>query len=640
MLAAIRAFAKSWVAVVLIGLLVVSFAVWGVNDAFKTQIGNSVIKAGEHEVSQQQFRQVWDNALKTIGEQRGQPVTTQEAVDGGLVNTILTDMTEGEALGELVRRIGVQPSDELLGQQMKSNRVFHDPITQRFDPETYKRVLSENGMQPADFESSLRDQIAENHFVSGVTIGIRPPAIYSAALTAFLLESRSASYFVVQPGTVAEPAPPTDAQLRAFMEQNAAQLRRPELRTLSLVRFSAAALAPTMPVDETVLRQRYEVSRGRLSTPEKRSFVQIPVRSQAQAQAGQQRLARGEDPAVVARGLGTQPILNTEVTQATLPDPRVAEAAFRLRPGQSSLVQGQFGAFLIKLNKVTPGKAASFEEARPQLAEQVRAAEAQERVFADVQKFEDAFEGGASLQQAAGAVGAKVYVLGPLTAQGQDQFARPVVGLNERMLKEAFSLAQGAQSDIQDLGKGEYYAMRVDRVQPASLPSLAEVREPLAGRWMQLEMVKRMQARADQLAERVRKGEPMAAVAASAGARLRQVQDISRGTAQQNQALGRAFLTALIGAKPREVFTAEAAEFGIAVARVDAVRPADARMTAALGQARRQQLMGEFFREMAELVKTHARERIDPKVSREKAFQALGLSADQAKAAGAPAIST
>ncbi|HEX8232706.1 MAG TPA: peptidyl-prolyl cis-trans isomerase [Caulobacteraceae bacterium] len=638
MLAALRAFAKSWIAVLLIGLLVVSFAIWGVNDAFKARIGNNVIKAGEHEVSQVQFRQVWDNALKTISQQQGRMITTQEAVDGGLVQTILGDMSQGEALWELIRRAGVRPSDALLGRQLQSNRVFYDPITQRFDPETYKRVLSENNITPADFESSLRDEIAENHFVSGMTIGLRPPAIYSAALTAFLLESRSAGYFVVEPRMVPQVAPPTDAQLTAFMRENAAQLRRPETRTVSLVRFSAAALTPSMPVDEAAVQERWKLQQGKLSTPEKRSFVQIPVRSGPEAQAAAQRLAQGQDAAVVARALGVQPIVNTNVTRETLPDPAVAEAAFRLPNGQVAPVRGNFGAFVIKVTAITPGKTASFDEARPQLEQAVREAKAQERVYADVQKFDEASAGGAALQQAAQAVGAKVYTLGPMTAQGQDQFGRPVVGLNAAMLKQAFSLAQGAQSDVGDLGKGEYYAMRVDRVQPAALPTLAEVRPQLARVWTLRETVKRMQARADQLAERVRRGEALAAVAASVGAPVRRVDNVSRATIQQNQALGRNFLQALIGAKPREVFTAEAAQFGIAVARVDAIRSPDPRMTAALSGARQGQLMGQMFRETADLVKAYAREKLKPQVSPEKAYQAIGLSGDQAKAAGgAPA---
>ena len=47
MFAALRAFAKSWVAAILIGLLIVSFAVFGINDIFTGPVGSSVISAGK-----------------------------------------------------------------------------------------------------------------------------------------------------------------------------------------------------------------------------------------------------------------------------------------------------------------------------------------------------------------------------------------------------------------------------------------------------------------------------------------------------------------------------------------------------------------------------------------------------------------
>ena len=62
MLAVIRAFAKSWVAAILIGLLILSFAVFGVGDVFKTRAQNEVVLAGSRSVSTAEFRAEFDRA--------------------------------------------------------------------------------------------------------------------------------------------------------------------------------------------------------------------------------------------------------------------------------------------------------------------------------------------------------------------------------------------------------------------------------------------------------------------------------------------------------------------------------------------------------------------------------------------------
>ena len=77
MLSATRQFAKSWVAAVLIGLLVVSFAIFGVNDAFQGNYTNDVVKAGSRHVSGPDFRREFDNFRKGAEEQTKRPITIE-----------------------------------------------------------------------------------------------------------------------------------------------------------------------------------------------------------------------------------------------------------------------------------------------------------------------------------------------------------------------------------------------------------------------------------------------------------------------------------------------------------------------------------------------------------------------------------
>jgi len=631
MMKAFRTFAKSWVAKLLFVLLALSFVIWGANTQIDFNFDQSVIRAGDHKVSPQEFATYWQRDIKSISEREGRAITNEEAVKAGIFGVRLEQMAVSNALLELVSRLGVRPSDKLVGQEIARIPAFLDPITRSFSKKTYEEQLRSNGYTDSGvFEEAVRDDMAEQHFASGVMAGLTAPKLYAMVLTSLSTESRSAAYFSVDPRSAGMPSPPTDAQLNAFLKENAERLRRPEFRTFSLIRFSTAALASTLPVDEAEVVKHYEATKASRTTPEKRSFVQISVRNPAEAQQVAARLNRGEDPQAVARAMRLQAIPYTDAVKGAVIDQRVADAAFSLQQGQASgPVQGALGLAVVKVTKVTPGTAVTLEQARPEIVKQLQAAAAQEKVYADAAKYDDLRDKGSNLHQAAQAIGTKVYAIGPITKDGRDQYGRPNPAITQRMLDDAYATPQGGETDLVDIGKGEYYALRVEKITPSSVPSLAEVRGPLMQEWMRREVIRRMQAKADQLAARVRAGEPIEKVAQSAGAQVRQVNGVSRVTVGQQRELGQQFLVKLFDAKPRDVYTAEGPGFAISVARVTEIKPGDPGFVAGVAQAGQARMNQDMGQEMAELVRLAARARIKPKVDRNRALRAINVSPEQ-----------
>jgi len=642
MMSLFRRFAKSWVAAVLMGLLIISFGIWGISDVFHRRISDAVIKAGSREISRTEFKTVFDRQLKRLSQENGnQPVTAREAVAQGFDKYLLQQLAVQESLSELIRRDGIRPSAELVVQELRKIPAFFNQVSGAFDETAYKQLLAQNGLTPAEFEKGLRDEIAEQHFTLGMTAGMRAPRTYAALIAGFTLQNRSADYFVVDPRQVDAPPQPTDAQLQAFIKEHEAQLRVPETRNLSLVRFSAAALAPTLTADPAEVQKRFDFEKARLATPEKRSFVQIQVKDAAQAAQAVRRLNQGEDPAAVAKALGDKPIVYTDATKASVADPKVADAVFALpQAGQTAgPIQGSFGLAVARLQSITPAKPADLEAVRPQVEAEVKANEAQEKVYDQVQKYDDARGAGAGMDQAAAKAGVKVYQLPSVTADGRDQTGQPIPALTQKMLQDAFSLPKGGETDVVDLGRGEYYAVRVDKITPAHVPPLDELRPNLTVAWMQQELRKRVQARADGFAERLKKGESLDTVAAAAGAKVQHAADISRSSAAQHQQdLGQAFLAQMFNVKAGETFTAPVMT-GIAVGKVTQVQNAPPQDIGRLAEQGRPQLTLQMMQnEYGEMIRNAARDRIKPKIDEALARQAIGVSAEEVPAAsGAPA---
>ena len=152
MLSAIRAFAKSWVAAVLIGLLIVSFAVFGVSDMFKAKVSSGVITAGSRTVTPADFKREYEGVKARLEQQAGQPLSLEVASANGIDRRVLEGMAGREAFAEYLRQIGVQPSPKLIVQEIRKIPAFFDQVSGRFDKATFTQKLQENGMTPARFD--------------------------------------------------------------------------------------------------------------------------------------------------------------------------------------------------------------------------------------------------------------------------------------------------------------------------------------------------------------------------------------------------------------------------------------------------------------------------------------------------------
>ncbi len=649
MLSNFRAFAKSPAAAVLIALIVVSFAIFGIRDVFKGKVaGDSVITAGSRTVGSAEFKREFDVYKSRLEQQVRQPITMEQVAANGLDRRALEGLATREAFAEFLTKIGMHPSDKLIAAEIAKIPAFFDQVTGKFDKKSYAQKLGENGLTPARFESSIGDEIAQQQFGAGLAAGLRVPRAYTALAAIFGLENRDVGYFAVEPTSVPQPAMPTDDQLRAFMKENAAQLTRPEMRQITVVRFSPALVSANLPVTEAEVKKRFDFRKDTLSSPETRTVIQIPAKDAAAAQTIGQRLAKGDDAAQVARAAGVEAITYANKPQTAIADRKVAQAAFGMAAGQVAPVRGDLGVAVVKVLSISPGHPVTLEEVRPALEAEIRKDGAAEKVYALTQAYDDAHQAGSNLTQSAAKAGVPAVTLGPVSAEGRDGLGQPVPGLTQKLVETAFALPAGGESEVEDAGGGEYFAVRVEKIVPPALAALDEVRPQVTRVYMMRELAKRLQARADELAARVKKGESLDAVAASAGASVIHVPGLSRQNAAQNKDLSQELLGKTFNAKLGDVFTAENTHFGLLVAKLEGVRAGDGATQAQMAEGMRPQMSVAIFREIGESAQVAARHKIKVTADAAKARAALGLEPEptaadakanpSAKPAGKPGL--
>jgi peptidyl-prolyl cis-trans isomerase D len=633
MMASIRAFAKSPFATVLLSILIVAFVGFGIRGAV-TSVGvnNEVLKAGSRPaVSSDQFKDRF-NFIKTEAEQQNQQqISVPDAVAQGLDRRVLDELAFSESFAALMNREGVRPGDQLVVDKLRTIPKFFNPITGQFDRTAYEQFLQQAHLTAAQADGELKDEITERQFVSGVAAGLRSPLVYAAMQAAYLKEARKFKWFVVSPKVLGAPVKPTDAQLNAFIKENGARLMKPEMRQLSIVHFSAAALASTLTVSDADLQKRFNFEKDTLSSPEKRSFVQIPVKDPLKGAEIAAKLKAGADPALLAKNYGVQAVTYTDQPQTAVPDKGVAAAAFGLKAGETSnIVQGDLGPAVVRLFGVTPGHQASLNEVRPKLQAEAQKSAAQEKVYQLVQKYDDMHSGGSDMAASAKAAGQTVATLPPIAARGIDLEGHSA-NLPPKVLAAAFSQPQGGESDPIDIGQGEYYVVHVDKVLPPSLPTVDEIRAKLTQFYMLRDATTKLQAKAQGLAAAVIKGQSLDDAAKTVGASAAEANNIPRNPG--GQAAGGQFSADLVArifaAKPGDVVVGEDTKLGFIVAKLEKVVPADPASLAPLIQQQRDQVSKSLFDDLGQAVRVAARTEVKPHMNYDLARKAIGVDSSQ-----------
>lgn len=637
MITLFRNFAKSKWAVGLLVLMALALLVTGgtQTDVLASLTPRHVIDAGDRSVNQQQFRAEFERVRANLQEQAGRPVTFDDMVAENIHTQYLESQTRRLGFLAWTWNAGIRPGKELILKQIREIPAFFNQVTGQFDQQLYQQALAAQNITPDQLEQDFRDQFAVNHFGAAVFAGARVPRIYGALLAGQALESRDGRWFTVTQAMAGQAPAPTEAQLTSFLSENADRLRSPEFRIASIVLFSPAA-GELAPITEERIRERFEFRQQTLSEPEKRSFVTLTAPDKAAADRIAAALRAGQAPAEAGRAANVQPAPYVDSPQSAVGDQAVAAAVFALGLNQvSEPIQGRVGFTVAQVTAITPGSAASLDSAREAIVAELRAEDARGSTYEKVEAFEKQRQDGKSLADAAQAVNARIVQLPPFTQDGRLPDGQPL-NAPPLIFQTAYGLTKGGESDVVDAGNGEYFAVRLDDVREAAMPSLDEVRAPLAEQWTLRENARLLSAKAEELAGRVRNGEDIAAVASSAGATL-----TTRAGAQRNQQtqaeLGQGVLQGLFGQAKGQVFSQQQSASSFIVGRVDEIHAAAPAEAAPLVEQVRPRLSQELANAMVEQGFTAGSARVRSRNDPAQALAALGVTAPAAPATPAPA---
>ena len=488
---------------ILLGLLIVGLAGFGATNLTGTV--RTVGQVGDQDIAAEDYARALQNELNALTRQRGAAVTFQEAREAGVDQRVLGRLILQAALDDEAARLGLSVGDAVVARQLAEISAFQGPDGD-LDREAYRFALENAGLSEAEFEADLRAETTRGILQGAVRAATPAPGPYVETLTEFVGERRSFTWARLGPEALETPVPaPSDAELRAFYDENTDRFMRPETKRITYAWLTPEMIIDEVEVDEGALRDLYEDRAAQYRQPERRLVERLAYPSEAAAREARAAIEAGEtsfEAEVEARDLSLSDVDLGDVTRRDL-----GEAADPVFAAGTGAVVGplpsSLGPALYRVNGKLAAQETTFEEAEPQLRDE-RAADRARRVIANqAESFDDLLAGGATLEELADETDMR---LGEI-----DWHA----GMSEGIAAyEAFREAARAVTlddfpEIEALDGG-VFALRLEEVVPPAPAPFEEVAGRATLLWEESETRARLTEQAEEIATGLRAGRSFA----------------------------------------------------------------------------------------------------------------------------------
>lgn len=564
MLQKLREKTSGWIATVILGLLIVPFAFFGMESYMSQQVDSYVARIAQppswwasapqvwpvtylwtfHDIDAQAYRERLETVRMNMRGQQGENFDPKAFESVENKRRIVDALIDEQLMKLAAERDGIVISDMAVREAIRKFPDFQ--VDGAFNADRYQLLLASQNppMTPRDFEARIRGSLKNELIPSGIARSAFVTDAELDRLMRLLGEHRDVG-FVTLPLPAPDAAAVTAAQIDAWYQAHKSEYRKPETVRLEYVEVDGSAV-PAAAADEAALRKRYQEQIAKYSSTEKREVAHILVAVAGNASAADRKAAEaranklaadakapGADFAALARANSDDAGSKTGggslgwIAKGGMPG-AFDDTAFAMQAGEvRGPVKTDFGWHIVKVSAVQAAVQRPFEDVRAELEKELQEG-SRERAFNELtgKLVDAAYRTPTSLEPAAKALGLSLQTTPAFTRAGG-----PGIAGDQKVLRVAFSetmLQDGTASDPIELGPERTVLIRVIEHDAEKALPLAQVRDAVAAAIRADRQRKAAEAAADALVKAA-KAKGLAAAAQAAGLAVADLNDISRG---------------------------------------------------------------------------------------------------------------
>lgn len=525
MLQAIHDRVTGWVAWIVVGLIGVTFALFGLDWYLKRDAQVYAASVNEIQISVPEYRFAKQQQIQRMRNMLGERFDASVANTDEFKQAVLNRLIEEELLVQAATDAGLAIGNDFLAARIHSIAEFQ--VDGEFNTEQYQRLLSSQGLNPQRFEQQFRRALLINQFAGSIT---STAAVVASDVDLGLRlqgQERKLRYLRIPMARAMDNSEVKPDEIQRFYDENKSRFVEPEQVRLQYLELSLDTIAAGLSVTDEEIAQLYETDKQRLATEEQRRARHILLKldesaseadvaaAQAKAEDLVKRLRAGEDFAALAKEYSQDPGSAVEggdlgMFGKGMMVPEFETATFDLDLNAiSDPVRSPFGLHIIQVTEIQPSSIPDLDSVREQLKQEALRIQAENLFFERAETLATlAFEHPDTLSLAAEQLGLTVQESDWLSQSGHSEG----IGHYPQVIDAAFSdevLTAGHNSSVLEVEDNHVFVVRLLEHKPSTQLALDVVRDAIAAN---LRTQNARSATAEQgaaLLERLKAGAPL-----------------------------------------------------------------------------------------------------------------------------------
>ena len=448
MLDAIRKHTTGWLAKVILALITIPFALFGI-DSYLNQAGRdvAVAKVNGDKISIQEYSNALDserNRLRADGK-----------VDAALLESpqfkqfVLDKLITRHLVNTEIKHSNFKISDEQLGEYISNIPEFQE--NGKFSEEAYQKTLAQKNMRASNFLNEQRNNLLTQQARDGLAALVSVPKSVAEQTLQFAHQQREVSAAEIKTAQFISQVKVTPEQIKAYYDLHKDKFVVPGQVKLEFAMLSAASFVAQMKVDDKEIKDFYDANSAKFQGDEQRHASHILIG--IGGGSDKEKTAAKEKAAGILAELKKNPKQFAELAKKYSQDPSGAkggdlgtfgrgamvkpfdDAVFSMKVNQiSDLVESEFGYHIIRLDGIS-GQNTSFDSLKLQIKGELSWQKAQAKYAELADDFSNTvYEQSGSLKPAADKFGLQLQTSDWLSRDDGAKFFK-----NEKLMNSVFS---------------------------------------------------------------------------------------------------------------------------------------------------------------------------------------------------------
>ena len=472
MLGSIKEKTKGWVAYLIVGLITIPFALFGINEYFTGASNVVVASINDNDITQEEFLSEFQPQQRRLQQNLAEKYDSE--FDTVLKQSVLNQMIDRRLLDNLAEKLSYATTQGELSAIISMNDLFIE--NGKFSIDRYKQLLRLNGYTTKQYEDIKAKELTQNQIKYNLLDSAFVVPSQLERLKSLNDQQRQFNYIVLNANDYTEKVKVEEKSVKDYYSNQKESFFAPEQVKIEFVELTLDGVAKDVEVNDDELFNFYEDEKARFSTEEQRKAQHILLEDETTANKVYDLITQGADFAKLAGEYSQDPGSKDNggdlgfFTKGVMM-PEFENQVFSMAVDElSAPIKTEFGHHIIKLTAIKAGTEKDFNSVKTEVTELYTKAEAQKSLYKLTEQLENlAYE--ASLEEISDQMGLK--------RQTSEFFARNTQTLNQKIVSAAFSnevLNKGENSTVIELSDEKLMVLRLVKKIPQRQKTFDEVK--------------------------------------------------------------------------------------------------------------------------------------------------------------------